>query len=197
MLGWVAAVKATESPSQERPALIQRMCTTGSAGWVDWEGFAAVATSYPLSGRYVPHASRPSCKNRAFEGAILANVHELSIAMSLIEAACEEVERLGDVRVEALHLRLGALSGVVREALEFSFDLAAEGTAIAGARLQIEEVPVAVLCPRCNAERQLPSLQCFRCPVCDTPTPDVVRGRELELKALEIAEIPENAVQDR
>jgi hydrogenase nickel incorporation protein HypA/HybF len=127
-------------------------------------------------------------------------VHELSIAMSLVEAACEKVEQLGaagEVRVEALHLRLGALSGVVREALEFSFDLAAEGTAIAGARLQIEEVPVAVLCPRCSAERELPSLQRFRCPVCDTPTPEVVRGRELELTALEIEEIPENAVQDR
>jgi hydrogenase nickel incorporation protein HypA/HybF len=121
-------------------------------------------------------------------------MHELSIAMSLIEAACEEASRQGDVRVEALHLRLGALSGVVREALEFSFDLAAEGTAIEGARLQIEEVPVTVYCPQCCDERQLPSLQHFRCPVCDTPTPDVVRGRELELTALEITE---NAVQDR
>ena len=50
------------------------------------------------------------------------------------------------------------------------------------------------LCPQCREERQLPSLQHFRCPVCGTPTPDVVRGRELELTALEISE---NAVQDR
>ena len=31
MLGWVAAVSATESPSQPSPPFIQRMCTTGSA----------------------------------------------------------------------------------------------------------------------------------------------------------------------
>ena len=31
MLGWVAAVSATESPSQLSPALIQRTWTTGSA----------------------------------------------------------------------------------------------------------------------------------------------------------------------
>jgi hydrogenase nickel incorporation protein HypA/HybF len=115
-------------------------------------------------------------------------MHELSLAMSLIDAACEEVERLGGPRVAALHLRLGALSGVVREALEFSFDLAAEGTAIAGARLAVEEVPVTVLCPTCSAERELPSLQSFRCPVCATETPDVVGGRELELVGLELAE---------
>src|SRR5580693_2394634 len=30
MLGWVAAVSATESPSQPSPPFIQRMCTTGS-----------------------------------------------------------------------------------------------------------------------------------------------------------------------
>lgn len=115
-------------------------------------------------------------------------MHELSLAMSLIDAACEEAGRLGDVRIEALHLRLGALSGVVREALEFSFDLAAEGTAIEGARLQIEEVPVIVFCPACRAERELPGLQSFRCPVCAAETPDVVRGRELELIGLELAE---------
>jgi|SRR5215210_374640 len=114
-------------------------------------------------------------------------MHELSIAMSLVDAACEQAEKLDGVRVQALRLRLGALSGVVREALEFSFDLAAEGTAIEGARLDIEEVPVTVFCPECREPRQLPGIQHFRCPVCGAPTPEVVQGRELELFALEVA----------
>jgi len=121
-------------------------------------------------------------------------MHELSIAVSLIEVATEEAERLGGVRVEALRLRLGPLSGVVREALLFSFDLAAEGTPIEGARLEIEEVPVVVFCPACNEERALPSLQGFHCPVCKMPTPDVIRGRELELTALEVTD---HATPDR
>lgn len=108
--------------------------------------------------------------------------------MSLVEVAAEKAAELGGIHVEALHLRLGPLSGVVREALLFSFDLAAEGTAIEGARLEIEDVPLTVFCPRCEAERQLPSPQSFRCPVCGTPTPDVVSGRELELTALEVTD---------
>ena len=115
-------------------------------------------------------------------------MHELSIAVALVEMACEKAAELGDVRVEALRLRLGPLAGVVREALVFSFDLAAEGTAIAGARLDIEDVPLTVLCPRCAEERRLPSAQHLHCPVCDEPTPKVVRGRELELAALEVRE---------
>jgi hydrogenase nickel incorporation protein HypA/HybF len=114
-------------------------------------------------------------------------VHELSIAMSLVEVACEKASSLGDVRVEALHLRLGALSGVVRDALLSSFELAAAGTAVAGARLEIDDVPLTVMCPRCAAERELPGFPLV-CPVCETPTPDVVRGRDLELAAMEVEE---------
>ncbi len=122
-------------------------------------------------------------------------MHELSIAVSLIDMASEEAERLG-VRVVALHLRLGPLSGVVREALLFSFELAAEGTAIEGARLEIEEVPVVVFCPACDDERPLPSIQDFRCPVCGTPTPEVVRGRELELATMEVSAMEEAPMEE-
>jgi hydrogenase nickel incorporation protein HypA/HybF len=113
-------------------------------------------------------------------------MHELSIAMSMIEMATEEAERHGSVQISALHLRLGQLTGVVKEALLFSYDLACEGTPLAGSRLVIEEVPVVVYCPVCEAERALDSIQYFCCPVCDTPTPEIVQGRELEIVALEI-----------
>ena len=52
-------------------------------------------------------------------------MHELSIAMALVELASEEAQRLGAVRVDALFVRLGARSSVAADALRFSFDLAA------------------------------------------------------------------------
>jgi hydrogenase nickel incorporation protein HypA/HybF len=115
-------------------------------------------------------------------------MHELSIAMSLVEMACEKAVELGDVRVEALYLRLGPLSGVVKESLLFSFDLAAQGTAVEGARLEIEDVPLTVFCPDCREERPLSGPPRLRCPVCGAATPQVVQGRELELRALEVME---------
>jgi hydrogenase nickel incorporation protein HypA/HybF len=114
-------------------------------------------------------------------------VHELSIAVSLVEIACEKASGLGDVRVDALHLRLGALSGVVKDALLFSFDVAAQGTKVAGARLEIEDVPLTVMCPRCERERELQGFPLV-CPVCETPTPQLLRGKDLELHALEVTE---------
>jgi hydrogenase nickel incorporation protein HypA/HybF len=112
-------------------------------------------------------------------------MHELSIAMSLVDLAQEEAERLGG-RVCALHLRIGALSGVVPEALLASYEMASFETPLEGSRLIIEDVPVVVYCPQCHAERALSSVQSFCCAECGTPTPQVEQGRELELVAMEI-----------
>jgi hydrogenase nickel incorporation protein HypA/HybF len=113
-------------------------------------------------------------------------MHELSIALSILELATEEVERQGGGNVTAVHLRLGPLSGVVPEALRSAYDLARESTAMRQAELVIEEVPLVAFCPACAAEQALASAQHLRCPACGAPTPEVVRGRELELVALEI-----------
>jgi hydrogenase nickel incorporation protein HypA/HybF len=112
-------------------------------------------------------------------------MHELSIAMSLIDVASEEATARG-VSVVALHLRLGPLSGVVKEALLGAYDLARENSALADAHLVIQEMPIIAWCPTCQSERQLESPQRLCCPVCNTPTPDVRGGRELELAGLEV-----------
>jgi hydrogenase nickel incorporation protein HypA/HybF len=114
-------------------------------------------------------------------------MHELSIAIGLVDAACDELTRLGPgVRVVALHVRVGAMSGVVRDALAFSFDVAAEGTAVSGARLEIDETPVTIHCVRCRADAPLDAWPPLRCPRCGEPTDDVRGGRELQLTALEV-----------
>ncbi len=114
-------------------------------------------------------------------------MHELSIAMGIVEAAMDEAKQR-DVQVSAVHLRLGALSGVVKDALLFSYEVACQDTPLEGSRLLIEEVPVAVFCPQCKAKRVLESVQSFTCPDCGSPTGDVLQGKELEVFALEVEE---------
>jgi hydrogenase nickel incorporation protein HypA/HybF len=113
-------------------------------------------------------------------------MHELSIALSILDLATEVAERQ-DGRVTAVHLKLGPLSGVVPEALASAYDLAREGTALAQAELVIETVAVVAYCSACAAEHTLTSVQELRCPACGLLTPEIVHGRELDVVALEIA----------
>ena len=113
-------------------------------------------------------------------------MHELSIALSIIEGAEEEVQRQGGGRVCAVHLRLGPLSGVAGEALLFSYDLACQGTSLEGSQLVIEEIPIRIYCVSCGNEGDPVSLQCLHCARCGSPSCRVVKGAELELAALEL-----------
>jgi hydrogenase nickel incorporation protein HypA/HybF len=112
-------------------------------------------------------------------------MHELSIAMSIVDMAQEEAESR-DVLIDAVYLELGLLSGVVADALLFSYEIACSGTRLEGSRLVIKEVPIEVYCPTCMARRILPSMQWFCCPECGRPTSDVIHGKELAITALEV-----------
>ncbi len=72
-------------------------------------------------------------------------MHELSIALNIVDIASTEAQRQGGARVQSVHLKLGALSGIARDALLFSWDLACQDTPVAGARLDIHETPGAEL----------------------------------------------------
>ena len=121
-------------------------------------------------------------------------MHELSIALSIVDGASEEVGRHPDSQVHAVHLKVGALAGVVTEALLFSWDIACQGSLLEGARLVIEDVPVTVFCNQCQVETEACSIQSLCCSTCGYFSSQVIRGRELEVVALELDEIAETAV---
>jgi hydrogenase nickel incorporation protein HypA/HybF len=74
---------------------------------------------------------------------------------------------------------------VVPSALEFSFELVANGTEVEGAELEMEEVPAAVSCRACAAETQLRELP-LHCGSCGGFDIEVLRGEELQVESLEL-----------
>jgi hydrogenase nickel incorporation protein HypA/HybF len=113
-------------------------------------------------------------------------VHELSVATSLVELACDHAARQGASRVSRVVVRIGVLQHVARS-LYFCFGTVARGTACEGAELEIEEVGLTVECPSCREEKRPRGLYSFRCPDCGAPTPRVLTGRELQLVAIALA----------
>jgi hydrogenase nickel incorporation protein HypA/HybF len=106
-------------------------------------------------------------------------MHELSIAHAVVSTVVDALPS-PDARVTQVRLRIGELSGVVPQALEFAYDVAADGTPLADAALVIERSPIVIDCPTCG-EQRLNSAHDFRCPVCDQPCGAVIGGEELEI----------------
>lgn len=113
-------------------------------------------------------------------------MHELSIALSILDCLQEEVDQRGCGTVEAVHIRVGDLSGVVPEALESAYQMAAVETPFVHSRLVIEKVPVVIYCGTCGREQTSRPPAWFCCPECNTASAEIVSGRELEISALEL-----------
>ncbi len=115
-------------------------------------------------------------------------MHELSIIQNVVEIAERAVIEAGASRVEAVYMRVGVLSGVVRDALEFAYDVATKETLLEGSRLVVEEVPIVLYCADCGAERVLDDIRNIRCPACGAATVNIVQGRELEIESIEVTD---------
>jgi hydrogenase nickel incorporation protein HypA/HybF len=115
-------------------------------------------------------------------------LHELSIVQGIIESVAESAEAARARKINAVYLRVGALAGVVKDALLFGYDLATQDTMLEGSKLIVEELPVVIFCGTCSKNVELPGVQSFRCPICNTLGGDVRQGRELEIRAIEIEE---------
>ena len=109
-------------------------------------------------------------------------MHELAIAESVVDTV---TERLAGAKVTCVHLEIGALSGVVADSIRFCFDLATEGTGLAGARLEITEPPAQCRCRACGADFQ-PDSPILLCP-CGSPDVAVLSGEQLKIVSVQVA----------
>ena len=115
-------------------------------------------------------------------------MHEMGIVAQVIKIALAALpEGTPPPQVHKVRLRVGRLSGVVVESLRFCFDVAIRGTALAGAALEVEDIPAMAACRSCGHTWIVAGLA-FSCPACAGTGFDLVSGRELEVDCLEVAE---------
>ncbi len=115
-------------------------------------------------------------------------MHEFGLVISMIDLAEEAARKEGADVIEAIHVEIGALSGVVPEALEFAFGGARAGTMAATARLEVTYIPAIAYCATCQSEFELDNrFGIAMCPTCDTPSADLRQGREMHVSHLEVA----------
>jgi hydrogenase nickel incorporation protein HypA/HybF len=111
-------------------------------------------------------------------------MHEMSVAVAMVEQVTETPAAAASGTVSAVRLRLGELAGVVADSLRFCFSLACAGTVLDGAELLIDHVPGRARCTPCGAEwaTGMPPQLC--CPQCEGGSAELVSGRELQIVGL-------------
>jgi hydrogenase nickel incorporation protein HypA/HybF len=111
-----------------------------------------------------------------------ADMHEMAITQSVVDSVCEHA---AGRRVHSVRVQVGALCGVVPDAMEFCFGLATEGTVADGASLNLDIQPGSARCRTCGDEFAMPDL-ILLCP-CGSADVEVLAGRDLKILSMEVS----------
>lgn len=115
-------------------------------------------------------------------------MHEFGLAVRLIELAEDAARAAGATRIESIRVDIGALAGVVPEALAFAYQGAREGTLAADASLDVTYLPARAHCAACARDFEVDNrFGIADCPTCGAPSADLRQGRELHLRDVTVA----------
>jgi hydrogenase nickel incorporation protein HypA/HybF len=112
-------------------------------------------------------------------------LHEFSLTLNMIEIAEDHARRAGASAIKSISVKIGMLSGVIPDAIEFAFDACTRGTLAEGASLEIIEVPAIGRCGQCTEECRMESLL-DACPECGSFALEILQGQEMALTEMEI-----------
>ncbi len=110
-------------------------------------------------------------------------MHELSLAMNIIEIAAEEQHKAGSGTILSVELEVGTLSGVVIDALEFALEVSVKGTVLEHARIELHPIEAEASCNQCSHVFRVGDLF-TSCPRCQSYDTRLVRGHELLFRSL-------------
>jgi hydrogenase nickel incorporation protein HypA/HybF len=109
----------------------------------------------------------------------------MSIAQSVLDIAFGEMEKNASAGVRKIKISIGEFSGVVKEALEFAFDVLKPETPAAKAAIEIEVLPMIAKCMECGEfECSINDLNLF-CPTCGR-VGFITGGREMTVDYLDL-----------
>ena len=114
-------------------------------------------------------------------------MHEVSIALNILEVITGQCVREGYGKIVAVSLKIGRASGIMPDALTFAFDVVKGESIASGAVLEIEEVPVSGRCNTCSCSFITEDEYVLACPECGSESFVINTGRELDITDMEVS----------
>jgi hydrogenase nickel incorporation protein HypA/HybF len=114
-------------------------------------------------------------------------LHEIGIASSILESVESEARRRPESRISAVGVRIGELSNVDKDALEFAFEALTRNTSREGLKLEVEWCPRREKCLACGELFVVLDFG-LACPKCGETRSTCIGGTELDIAYLELEE---------
>jgi hydrogenase nickel incorporation protein HypA/HybF len=112
-------------------------------------------------------------------------MHEIAIAQSVFEIAFGEAQKHSPGNIRKIKISIGEFSGVVKDALDFAFEVLKPGTAAADAEIEIEVVKLSAICEKCGETDCSISDLKLSCSDCGR-TLQITAGREMKVDYIDI-----------
>jgi hydrogenase nickel incorporation protein HypA/HybF len=110
-------------------------------------------------------------------------MHELSIALSIVELAEEEARKANASVISKVEVEIGTMAGIETDALLFAWDAAIQGTMAEKAELFIQTIQAEAHCLECG--KNFPAENFFvQCPDCGSYRYEITKGKELRISSL-------------
>lgn len=107
-------------------------------------------------------------------------MHEMSLAQGILDLVEQSAQREGFVRVQQLHLEVGALAGVEISALQFALDTMSQSGVLHGAQMVIDTPPAQAWCMQCSQTVEIIE-RGQACPRCGSYQIQATTGTELRV----------------
>ncbi|MCI5448951.1 MAG: hydrogenase maturation nickel metallochaperone HypA [Coriobacteriaceae bacterium] len=120
-------------------------------------------------------------------------MHEYSIVEGVLDSVIPAAEKAGADRIVCVRLRVGDMTEVVQESLDFMWGICCEqrGPMVEGCRLEVEYVYPRSACLKCGHEFEHDRFH-LKCPECGSASTMLLSGRELEIASMDV-DIPDDA----
>jgi hydrogenase nickel incorporation protein HypA/HybF len=112
-------------------------------------------------------------------------VHELSVTESILNTCLEFAKKEQAVKVTDIFLRIGALSSIVDDSVEFYWSFISKDTICANARLHFDRIPAKFHCQECQNEYSIET-ELSACPHCKSINVKLISGDEFQLTSIDI-----------
>jgi len=112
-------------------------------------------------------------------------MHELSVTQGMLDIVLRHAQQAGARRITHINLRIGDLSSIVDDSVQFYFDFISRGTIAEGAQLVFQRVPATFHCRDCG-NTFTPQARDFTCPHCGGMRVEVIAGNEFQVESIEV-----------